>query len=158
MSRLAKKQYLIAIMDRYQSAGRLEKARILSEFCSVCGYNRKYAIRLLNQPIRVSRERPGRKAVYGLEVKNLLTEFWHALGRICSKRIQAALPEWLPAFEAARGSLPDDIRGLLLAMSPATIDRSIAWAGARKLEQGLECNPTLEVGVPFPHPDSSGGS
>ena len=136
MSRLAKKQYLLAILDRYKQAGRVEKARILSEFCSVCGYNRKYAIRLLSQPFRVCPKRPGRRAIYGQDVGKLLTEFWHALGRICSKRIHAALPEWLPAYEEARGPLPEDLRSLLLAMSPATIDRLLVPARG-KWNQGL---------------------
>jgi len=123
MSRLAKLQYRMAILDRYRQAGRQEKARILSEFCSVCGYNRKYAIRLLNEPIRVRRARPGRRAIYGEQVRQLLTEFWHALGRICSKRIHAALPEWVLAYEESRGRLPGDLRALLLGKSPATMDR-----------------------------------
>lgn len=51
MSHLAKKQYLIAIYERYQNALKCEKSRILDEFCAVCSYNKKTAIRLLNKPI-----------------------------------------------------------------------------------------------------------
>ena len=35
---------------RYKKASKPLRARILDEFCQVCGYNRKYAIRLLNGP------------------------------------------------------------------------------------------------------------
>ena len=58
MSRLAKLQYRMAILDRYRQAGRQEKARILSEFCSVCGDNRKYAIRRLNSPPLTNHDLP----------------------------------------------------------------------------------------------------
>lgn len=43
--------YLRAIYERYQKAGRKAKKVILNEFCANTGYNRKYAIRLLNGPL-----------------------------------------------------------------------------------------------------------
>ena len=43
-------EYLRAIYERYRKAGRREKKVILNEFCANSGYNRKYAIRLLNGP------------------------------------------------------------------------------------------------------------
>ena len=48
MGKQAKRAYLEAIMGRYRKADRAGKAKILDEFCAVCGYHRKYAIRLLN--------------------------------------------------------------------------------------------------------------
>jgi hypothetical protein len=50
MSHDAKKQYLRGIRSRYSLASKSEKEKILDEFCSVCHYNRKYAIRILRQP------------------------------------------------------------------------------------------------------------
>ena len=47
MGKQAKRAYLEAIMGRYRKADRAGKAKILDEFCAVCGYHRKYAIRLL---------------------------------------------------------------------------------------------------------------
>ncbi len=44
-------EYLRAIYERYQQAGRKDKKTILSEFCANAGYNRKYAIRLLNRDV-----------------------------------------------------------------------------------------------------------
>jgi hypothetical protein len=43
--------YLKAIYSRYKKVSKPLRARILDEFCQVCGYNRKYAIRLLNGPV-----------------------------------------------------------------------------------------------------------
>lgn len=49
MGNSSRKEYLAAIRMRYRRAGRRGKATILDEFCAVCGYNRKYAIRILNK-------------------------------------------------------------------------------------------------------------
>lgn len=54
-------EYLRAIYERYQNAGRKSKKVILSEFCTNTGYNRKYAIRLLNGPRPEKRRRPPRR-------------------------------------------------------------------------------------------------
>jgi hypothetical protein len=51
-------EYLRAIYERYQAAGRKSKKVILNEFCTNTGYNRKYAIRLLNGPRLEKRRRP----------------------------------------------------------------------------------------------------
>jgi hypothetical protein len=50
MSQKSKWDYLKAIYSRYQKVSKPLRARILDEFCQVCGYKRKYAIRLLNAP------------------------------------------------------------------------------------------------------------
>ena len=43
--------YLQAIRQRYRQASRAAKTAILDEFCAVCGYHRKYAVRLLRQSL-----------------------------------------------------------------------------------------------------------
>ena len=45
MSRKSKWNYLKAIYFRYQKVSKPLRVRILDEFCHVCSYNRKYAIR-----------------------------------------------------------------------------------------------------------------
>ena len=45
----SRRKYLAAIRNRYRKASRKEKSVILGEFCATCGYNRKYAIRLLRK-------------------------------------------------------------------------------------------------------------
>ena len=49
MGKRGKKDYLRAILKRYRLADKKEKRSILDEFCKVCEYNRKYAIRLLSR-------------------------------------------------------------------------------------------------------------
>ena len=65
MGKHERRAYLVAIRGRYRKANRAGKARILDEFCAVCGYHRKYAIRLLRRkkPVSTSR-RVGRKPRY----------------------------------------------------------------------------------------------
>jgi hypothetical protein len=42
---------------------------------------------------------------------------------MCSKKLKAAIPLWLPFYEGEFESLADQVQHKLLAMSPATIDR-----------------------------------
>ena len=65
MGKNERQAYLKAIRSRYRRASKKAKAAILDEFCAVCGYHRKYAIRLLNQRRRIRQQRhPGRKPIY----------------------------------------------------------------------------------------------
>jgi len=49
MGKNERQAYLKAIRFRYYRAGKKATVTILDEFCAVCGYHRKYAIRLLNK-------------------------------------------------------------------------------------------------------------
>ena len=56
--------YLEAIRRCYRLASREKKSKILDEFCTICGYNRKYAIRILKKRHFKKRCKPGRKPWY----------------------------------------------------------------------------------------------
>ena len=79
------------------------KAPILDEFCATCAYNRKYAIRLLNATKRKQckkHRRPDLKT--SIKPKQLLQPFkrmWFATDQMCSKKLKAAIPLWLPFYE-----------------------------------------------------------
>ncbi|WP_461522148.1 transposase [Porticoccus sp.] len=126
MSKSERKAYLKAIKTRYRRANKLKKCTILDEFCAVCGYHRKYAIRLLNQPTRRTRSprQPGRKPVYhDPALMQALKQIWFATDQMCSKKLVAAMPLWLPFYEVHYEPLSADIQRQLLSMSPATVDR-----------------------------------
>jgi len=126
MSHLAKKQYLIAIWDRYQKASKAEKSRILSEFCAVCKYNRKYATRLLNLPITPClTQKRGVKPFYTESVIIALKDIWLLTGSICAKRLKGALPEWLEFYLKRPNSLSSNEIRLLQKISISTIDRKL---------------------------------
>ena len=119
--------YLLAIRQRYRQASKTAKATILDEFCSVCGYHRKYAIRLLGQGNRKPRRRPGRKPRYQPEtILPVLKRLWLATDQMCSKKLVATIPLWLPFYERAYGLLEDDLRQQLFSISAATLDRLLA--------------------------------
>lgn len=121
MSIGARREYLGAIRDRYRKGDRRQKSVILGEFCEICGYSRKYAIRILNGNAEPRQRKPGPKPIYGLEVLRHLRLLWLGTGEICSKHLKAALPLWLSFYHEP--GLTEEIRALLLKMSPATMDR-----------------------------------
>ena len=127
MSGKSKWDYLKAIYFRYKKVSKPLRARILDEFCQVCGYNRKYAIRLLGGPAPQkpkATSRKGRRPTYGAKAIFSLTAIWEAAGYPCSARLKALLPLWLP-WAIKRLTLSAQIQKQLLTISPATIDRRL---------------------------------
>jgi hypothetical protein len=127
MSQNEKKAYYQAIKDRYRNATKQEKSNILKEFCTVCEYNRKYAIRLLNKSNinYVYKKSAGPKPKYSSN-KDFITHLkniWIATDYICSKRLKAAIPLWLPHYESTYGLMSKEIKLKFEKVSPATIDR-----------------------------------
>ena len=88
----ARRQYLIAIVERYKKANRKQKSVILTEFCEVCGYNRKYAILILNTDPKEGpkKPKPERPPKYDEVFAECLKTIWKATGRICSKKLIVA--------------------------------------------------------------------
>ena len=126
MSQKDKLVYANAIRDRYQGSNKQEKKIILDEFCKVCNYNRKYAIRLLNKPVNKwqKRKKRGRKSKYdNKDFIKVLKIIWEATDYLCSKRLHAAIPIWLPYLDSDRINITDEIKKDLLTISASTIDR-----------------------------------
>ena len=134
----SKREYLAAIRQRYLQASREEKGLILQEFCAVCGYHRKHAIRLLNRRRKRPRGRPGRRPVYhSPELLMALKRIWLATDQMCSKKLVAAIPLWLPFYERVYEKLSDEVENQLLSISAATIDRVLAPTRALTRRRGL---------------------
>jgi hypothetical protein len=124
MGHKEKKAYLEAIRRRYTHSNRNHKKLILNEFCAICGYNRKYAIRLLNCPLKRSRRKPGRKSRYtDPGFLRILSCIWNATDFMCSCRLKTVIPDWLTFYEQSYEPISDEHRVLLLAISRATLDR-----------------------------------
>ena len=123
MSKQSREDYYDTLKKRYRSSNKKDKSQLLDEFCEVCGYNRKYAIRKLNTGKRNHRRRRlGRPKQYKDPILlDVLFDLWEKQNLPCSKRLQASMPLWLPFYE--KRPLSDYIKNQLLAMSPATIDR-----------------------------------
>jgi hypothetical protein len=126
MSFQARRELVVQTAGRYRAADHAQKTVILDEFVAATGYARKYAIRLLAQPAaaaapRIQRPRP---RAYGSEVQEALVAAWAAANFICGKRLVPFLPELVTALERhGHLTLSDEVRGQLLALSPATADR-----------------------------------
>ena len=132
-------EYLKEILLRYKYATRTQKKNILDEFCTNCGYNRKYAIRLLNlknrsRPQNVSKR--GRKKFYHDPlIAQVLSDIWVVSNLACAKRLKAMIPLFLPHYK--KYILSKEIKEKLLKISPATIDRLMAPSRAKFAKKGL---------------------
>jgi hypothetical protein len=134
MSLQSKREYLGQIRSRYHRAGRVHKTKILDEFCAVCGYDRKHAIKRLAADPQRARRKPGRKPRYDKErLLPVLKRVWLASDQMCSKRLRAALPKWLPHLPA----LGIESKTQLLSLSPATMDRLLKPLRVRYPGKGL---------------------
>lgn len=123
MGKKAREEYLAAIRGRYRRAGRRGKAAILDEFCAVCGYNRKYAIRILNRHGKPARQKTGPKPFYDSSIMAHLKALWLATDQMCSRKLVKAIELWLPYYERECGGLEPSVAAKLLKLSPATCDR-----------------------------------
>ena len=105
----------------------------------MCGYHRKYAIKQLNRSGRKHpRGHPGRPATYTAGILlTALKRIWFGTDQMCSKKLKAALPLWLPFYDTAYEPLSSDIKAQLLCMSPATIDRLLKPVRSKAGRKGL---------------------
>jgi hypothetical protein len=140
MEKLKKDAYLEAIRKRYKKANKAEKGKILDEFCAVCGYHRKSALRRLHGSFRrkVRNKKPGRRSRYDVgEVMKPLKILWLTTDQLASRRLKSAIPLWLPSYEAHYGRVSDEVRSKLLSVSAATIDRILTPVRAEAGKHGL---------------------
>ena len=124
----SKWEYFREIFRRYRGASRQEKGRILEEFCRVCGYNRKYAIRKLSGPPPGSKPRVRRRGVrgphYGSRVVSILRGVWEAAGYPWSVRLKVMVPLWMPWIRRHFRVSPEMERQLL-SISARQMDRRL---------------------------------
>ena len=129
MTPRGKWEYLRRIYERYRTATREVKGRILDEFCAVAGYHRKYATTLLRgprpEPRPPRRRRRPRKPIYTSHAISVLAAIWEASGYPWSVRLKALLPIWLP-WAKKRLLVSVAVEQSLLAISPRQIDRRLA--------------------------------
>jgi hypothetical protein len=139
MSPKSKQEVTEALKSRYRSSDKKGKKKILDEFCATCGYNRKYAIRVLNSkqmpqnPFLLSKR--GRKKIYDDPyIFEILHRLWTCTNLPCSKRLVAILPIWLPHYP---DDIPDKIYKALLKISASSIDRLMKPHRAKYKKRGL---------------------
>jgi len=153
----ARREVLSAVAERYRSAGRVEKGRILDALCRTTGWHRKHAVRALRRRVvdmAVETEAPReRKRRYGATIKDALTALWEASDRVCGKRLVAMIPALVPALaQHGRLQLSEDEQAQLHTVSAATIDRmlgdvKVAAAGGRRRRAGFYSAIRREVPI-----------
>lgn len=152
MSEQAVAEYALAIHRRYAAAGRVEKGRLLDEFCVTTGMHRKAAIRLLNRKAGPALSKRGRPRRYGPEVAAVLIQLWQVSDRMCGKLLAAVVVDLVAALERhGELSLAPQVRADLLAISPATIDRLLSRHRRRLGVQPQRRSPSngLKAEVPI---------
>ena len=153
ISKMAKRELLTLIQDRYQVASKKHKGQILDEFIAVTGHHRKHGIRLLGQPGDAGDHVPGVKGrgIYNEAVRDAVILVWEASDRICGKRLKAALPHLIESMERhGHLDLAPEVRKRLLAASAATLDRLLkpvraTVAGRRKRRRNLSAGRNIPV-------------
>ena len=130
MTPMAKKELLDKIKPRYLKADKQNKGLMLDEFCSNTGYNRNYAVQIMQAGYdynRVKREgRKKRKLKYDSDVINVAIKIWELLEYPCGARLQPVLISTLDAMERAREiNVSSEIREKLQQIKPKTLDRRL---------------------------------
>jgi len=126
MSQITRKELVKKLRRRYQTAGAEHKRKLLDQAQELLGYHRKAAIRALRAP----EVEPGPRIVTGrpltYEPDRLLPwlqPIWRATDYACGRRLQAMLPEWIPAYEEHERRIPAEAKDKLLQASARTLDR-----------------------------------
>lgn len=122
MSIKSKREYIEKARRDYEKGSRRYKSYILDHFCEVTKLTRKHAIRILAKGYKATRDRSGRPNVYdqGLLLPHV-KRLWFTMEQIGSKKMQAALPYWLPHYRGA--DVTPEIISQLSKMSASTIER-----------------------------------
>jgi len=128
MSLQSRRELIISVRSKYKKSDWQSKCRILDGFVAATGYQRKYAINLLNHSTIAAGQphskRPGRQPVYTAKVQEALITVWKIMNQICAKRLIPFMPDIIESLERhGHLSLPYDVRNKLLRMSVATADR-----------------------------------
>ncbi len=124
--------HLELLRQRYAGRGKEGRGRLLDEFCDQYGYERKYAIKLLQarpEPLP-PRCLPGPDPRYDA-VQEIVERVWNCAEHLCGKRLAPALELWLPHYERHYGRLLPMQKRLLGQVSAATLDRLLTACKAR---------------------------
>ena len=137
MSLESRRQYLAVTAKRYAKSSPIERRTILSEFVAATGYERNYAIRLLNHPPVLPLKgiiRRARCKTYDASVQKPLEFIWRTAGGICGKRRRSGTLR--PSLKGRTGQYPTETAppGSSAALVSMTV-RGIK--PAKKLEESV---------------------
>ena len=126
MSNEAKRAYRKAVQKSYNNSSKKQKSQILNEFCNVCNYSRKHAIKILSMNPMPMNVRPlkrpiGAPKTYSKEATKRLIELWQLIQYPCSVHLKQMITNWLP-YDL---DTPEEAKIQLYTMSESTIERHL---------------------------------
>ena len=128
MTATSKKDLRQAARARYIKADIEEKIKILDEFCQNTGYNRKYAIRILQAGHSYKIRTSSAQKKYTGEIVTLIVKIWELLDYPCGKRLKPMLVETADRLVHFKEILPlsHTVRTGLQTIGRNTLDRYLA--------------------------------
>lgn len=162
MSFQSRRELAVRMAVEYRMAAKKEKSRLLSEFCELSGYKRKYAVVILKEAFldpesvktrKVTKHRRKRKGKYDERVKAALRILWRLSGYQCSKLLVEFIAENLSQLREEGSLIVDDETARKLEnISPATIDRLLSEERFRRKQKRMDLtssSPLLKSMVPL---------
>ena len=126
LSAPSRKELRVSFQKNYSDSSWLDRNKVIDGFVAATGYERKYAIKLLNTPValEIKQRKSTKRVIYDEQVKQALVSLWHAANQICSKRLVPFIPELLKVLERhGHLQLPETVREKVLDISHSTVDR-----------------------------------
>jgi len=122
----ARKQYMETLREKYLKADKMEKGKILDEYCRNTSQDRKYAIKKFRYKVKLKETRKKRKEYYDGRVKATLAEVWKIFDYPCGQRLKPLLKSEVDRLrELKEISCSDETAYKLKKMGLATIDRKL---------------------------------
>ena len=146
MSMQTRKEYLKKVKKRYLKANKKEKSVMLAEFVKNCGYNIKYAVRVLAADHEYKTKCINRQIhhTYSNEDINWLKKIWEIMDYSCGQRLAPQLPEIISKLVSCQEiNPPVAVQEKLKHIAASTIDLRLARA---KREARLKINSTTKPG------------
>ncbi len=130
MTNMTKKELVLTVKNRYLKADKPGKSKILDEFCYNTGYNRNYAIRILQAGYDNNRSanqgRKPRKNKYDTRTILAAIKIWELLDFPCGQRLQPMLEPMVKSLTAhGELNLRQTIVNQLKSISAKTLDRRL---------------------------------
>jgi len=130
MTHMTKQELIKTIKPRYLKADKKGKSKILDEFCSNTGFNRKYTIAILQANYEYNKAtkygRKPRKKVYKSDVMLSIIKIWELLEYPCGVRLESVLLSTAMALKRHNElSISAKVEQQLKTISAKTLDRRL---------------------------------
>lgn len=128
MNKKEKLNLVLHFSGKYRHSGKKGKGDLLSQVSGITGYSRKHLMEILARPPKKKRIIYRSRLSNYLPVVKKLKEIWITSNYACGKRLAPMMPVYLDRLIAFKELiLTKREKRLLLAISPATVDRLLSY-------------------------------